>query len=905
MTLTPEEKRIKALNAEYIQNNKEELNRDARELNDGAYGSPLGPPSKISMDTAGSKQSTAKIGTDLEDDITDEDIEVAERQADAQVEQFAQKEADIIKNLKPKHKNPLESYASVNHLWALGALSSDEINFPKTTYRINGIRDEHIVIRAGGLGDARDKKQKTEGELSRGVTTEYFIDNIDIKHVVAPDKRTRNTNAYEIDFEVIEPYSMGQFLQSLQLAAMKAGFKNYIDAPFLLEYRAVGFRDHSALGIIARNIYTKYIPIKIRDIRFEVKEGGSTYVIVAIPFNEEALTDENQSLPVDIKISGHDLEEIMQSGLNSLATMVNTHLLNKAREAKTPVEPDEIMITFPTRFAEYEFSAVAAGSDNTALKGDALKLRDSSELDINGAIESIGGAGFGMFQAEGYEQEAFGRPVNEQMENFVKSRTGYSIKRNNLSESLKKNFVNTGANVNSIGKTRILSDDPLSAGNSNFAVSKFAYDPKTKTLKRGATKIDPNMRTVNFTKGTKIQRIIEELVTISDFGKRLLEDGPKADSHGFVNWFRIQTQVYVLDSPESESVTGRAPRIFVYQVKPYRVHSSSFIMPNDAPFGYNLMKAMAEKEYNYLYTGMNKDVLSFDIEFKTAFFRSIQGDKGNRSGNSDLSSTGKDKIIPENETQGDPNAFVGNTPAKAREIGVINSTESGNRSGGAFAETPAARVARSFQDALVNSSEDLINGTLTIMGDPYYVCDNGLGNYNTEAEDFINIDRYGNMNYENGQVDIIVNFNTPIDLGPNQPMLFDTVPQFSGLYFVYSLLSSWRNGQFTQELKITRRPNQDESYADMNKRLVELQLETKKKRQQAIKAAEESGDPDAIARAKADFNGDGKINPLEVSTYEYHLAKIEEERVKAKAKRDAGLAKVGAREIDGRIVGGF
>ena len=59
--------------ANYVQNNKEELNRDAREFNDGAYGSPLGPPSKISMDTAGSKQSTAKIGTDLEDDITDED----------------------------------------------------------------------------------------------------------------------------------------------------------------------------------------------------------------------------------------------------------------------------------------------------------------------------------------------------------------------------------------------------------------------------------------------------------------------------------------------------------------------------------------------------------------------------------------------------------------------------------------------------------------------------------------------------------------------------------------------------------------------------------------------------------------------------------------------------------------
>ena len=200
------------------------LNQEATEFNAGEYGSPQGPPSVISQDTVGAKSSIdmAKIGDDLEDDYTDEDIEVAERKADAETQAFAAKEAAFLKLLKSKakHKNPLERYASVNHLWSLGALSSDEINFPKTTYRRNGIRPEHMVIRAGGLGDARFKKQTTMGENLHDITTEYFIDNIDIKHVVAPDKRTRNTNAYEIDFEVIEPYSMGQFLQSLQLAAM-------------------------------------------------------------------------------------------------------------------------------------------------------------------------------------------------------------------------------------------------------------------------------------------------------------------------------------------------------------------------------------------------------------------------------------------------------------------------------------------------------------------------------------------------------------------------------------------------------------------------------------------------------------------------------------------------------------
>ena len=885
---------------DYKSRNAAILNQEATEFNGGEYGSPQGPPSVISQDTAGAKLSLSTIGDDLEDDVTDEDIEVAERKADAETQAFAAKEAAFLKKLKSKakHKNPLERYASVNHLWSLGALSSDEINFPKTTYRRNGIRPEHMVIRAGGLGDARFKKQTTLGENLHDITTEYFIDNIDIKHVVAPDKRTRNTNAYEIDFEVIEPYSMGQFLQSLQLAAMKAGYRNYLDCPYLLEYSAVGYKQSNATGVSADTVYTKYIPIKLRDMKFEVKEGGSTYVVVAIPWNEEALTDENQSLPVDVEISGFDLEQCLQSGLNSLATQVNTHFLNRAKENKSPVEPDEIMILFPTDLASEKFSSVEQGTDNTALSGDALEFRDPSEIDVNGAIESIGGVGFAkMFQ----DNSDFGARIIEQQQNFIEKRTGFSIRRNNLSEALKKTFVNTGAAVNYIGKKQIFTGDPLQHGNTNFAVNQFAYDEKTKTLRRGSTAIDPSQRTVNFTKGTKIQRIIEELVTISDFGKRLMDGGPRADSFGFVDWFRIQTHVYVLDSPQTEGATGRLPRIFVYMVKPYRVHSSTFLMPNDAPFGYNIMRARAEKEYNYIYTGINKDVLQFDIDFKTAFFKSIAGDKGNRSASNDLSSTGKQLDEQQNETQGDPNSFIGSTPTKSREIGVISETESGNQTGGAGKESPAVRVARSFQDALVNSKEDLISGTLTIMGDPYYVCDNGLGNYNTEAEDLISIDRYGNMNYENGQVDIILNFSTPVDLGnkyigiKTADSFFGIVPQFSGLYFVYALVSSWRNGQFTQELKITRRPNQDESYAQLNKKKIDLTLEQKKEYQRRLNAALESGNPVAIARARADVNADGDTNPLEVKTFEYYLAieKDKAEKVKAQKKREESLTKAG------------
>ena len=122
-------------------------------------------------------------------------------------------------------------------------------------------------------------------------------------------------------------------------------------------------------------------------------------------------------------------------------------------------------------------------------------------------------------------------------------------------------------------------------------------------------------------------------------------------------------------------------------------------------------------------------------------------------------------------------------------------TEMGSQTRGAVQETPAVRVARAFQDALVNSPSDLINASLTIMGDLYYLTDSGTGNYNSKSSQFINLTQDGTMNYQNSSVDIIINFKTPIDIdvGGAKGLNTKTVKQFSGLYTVYEVTSSFRD----------------------------------------------------------------------------------------------------------------
>ena len=99
------------------------------------------------------------------------------------------------------------------------------------------------------------------------------------------------------------------------------------------------------------------------------------------------------------------------------------------------------------------------------------------------------------------------------------------------------------------------------------------------------------------------------------------------------------------------------------------------------------------------------------------------------------------------------------------------------------------------------------------MGDPYYIADSGMGNYNAlQVPGILNITGDGTMNYENGEVDIELNFRTPLDYGQNY-MEFPgngTAPvgMFSGLYQVLFCKNTFSGGKFTQTLQTIRRPKQ-------------------------------------------------------------------------------------------------
>jgi hypothetical protein len=115
---------------------------------------------------------------------------------------------------------------------------------------------------------------------------DFYFDDCDITTVIAPNDTSRNTNAIEMKFTIIEPYGFTLVERLLRVAdALKS--KNYLDMPYLLQIDFFAMDDAgNIVGSI--NDLRKRIPIKIIKMDIRVSGKGAEYKIAAVPFNHSA-----------------------------------------------------------------------------------------------------------------------------------------------------------------------------------------------------------------------------------------------------------------------------------------------------------------------------------------------------------------------------------------------------------------------------------------------------------------------------------------------------------------------------------------------------------------------------------------------------------------------------------------
>jgi hypothetical protein len=683
--------------------------------------------------------------------------------------------------------NHLKGFTSYNYILTLAVLTNEELNLPDQTIRQGP--PKHIVMRSTG-GAGRDNDSLTAFETN-GNKIEFFMDDLSIKSVVAPNNRSRHSTATQISFRVTEPYSMGLLPQALELACIAAGHRNYLEAPMAITIEFQGYDSNG--NAVPLPDERRVIACKWMQGQFNAGQSGSIYEMKMVPYNELAFSDVVQTTPIDIALHGRTLNEMLQTGVQSLASIINKHLLDN-QENTYVHEQDDYIFVFPKDRASFTQLLESSIRDQGATI-DPSQERQQREFDRLAAYQTIT---TGQIQELDYASQ-------EQLDTFWENQTGFTLRRSNLSEAIKQ-YNESDENVNDLGAARIRLDDPLGPGANPYIVAN--YEEEDGLFVRDSIVIDPTTRQIKFKQGTKIQRIIEELVCISDAG---IDIGPNAepDNLGMVPWFRIESQVFNIKNTSQAAQSGRDPRVYVYRVVPYKVHHSVFAAPNQPYTGYDELYRQAAKEYDYIYTGKNDDILDFNLQFRNTFYAALSSDGENRASN-----TGPQEgaaVVDDGFRGSAADTGQGNQPEGAatleRDPNNIDSA-----SAGAVAETPAVRTARRFNDAIVNSNVDLLVADLVIWGDPFWLSDSGMGNYIARPSQLFNVNSDVQADYQNGQNDIIINFKTPIDITSDGTYSFASdyvdVQNFSGLYMVTSVTSMFEGGKFTQEMHIIRRRNQ-------------------------------------------------------------------------------------------------
>ena len=667
--------------------------------------------------------------------------------------------------LKIPAPNILSSYASYDYVISLSALTKQDLNYPDTSYKKGKLLP---LICKSGSADPNNRVATSYGKF------DFYIDQLSFESIIGMNT-AKATNVSTIQFDVFEPYSVGTFFLSLQTASIQAGNLNWRDAPFLL---TIEFRGNTETGQIKNIPFTaRHIPIKFTTIGMKASEKGCKYSVMAYATQGQALTTQFANLKTDVVIKGKTVQEILQTGPQSLQAVTNAYLEQFLKD-KVVTVADKVIILFPKEDKIDSESQQAAGASGDK-KDKAAQNPKQITNDTATILKKIG------------------------------------IDKTTLQQA--------AGEVNVLGQAT-LNYTPANPGEAATGDPDIIVDEASGTWKRGKFTVNPKEGIMKFPQDVDIPAVINQVLMSSEYPQKALGELKE----GFRTWWRIDTQVFMLDSDNNISETGSYPRIIVYRIIPFAVHTSKTTAPGTAAKGIDTIKKQIIKSYDYIYTGNNSEIVNFNIDFSVGFQNVLAASNISKSqivaeaAKNSTQDTEKKVALQGQAAGAPPSGQYGAYQNMVKRDGTTTSFSGGTR----YPGSPEAQVAaESFHKAMTNPN-DMVVLELDIWGDPYWIVNSGMGNYTSKPVlGLKDLCQDGSVNWQSSEVHTWVNFRSPIDINQTTGLydfkalnnlqdlsLSSTAAPtigFTGLYCVNRVTSSFRQGQFRQTLKGYRLPQSE------------------------------------------------------------------------------------------------
>lgn len=354
-----------------------------------------------------------------------------------------------------------------------------------------------------------------------------------------------------------------------------------------------------------------------------------------------------------------------------------------------------------------------------------------------------------------------------------------------------------------------------------------APEPPTAAQKRADPEIGkytPISTQVQFANGASILECIVSLIRDSNYVKQLLKtftsnnNSSAVDEFGMVKYFLVKLEV--LDSQDIDPISRKPYKAYTYVVTPFLIHYTMIPGYSTAQIDLAKITQRSIRDYNYIYTGKNVDIIDFKLNFNTLFFEAIPLAMAATSAPSlrnvaAAPATTNSVINPKTAEKNIELIQESSQPTASLQTGVASSDVhlNGTINSGQTTEDPYRLLAKNMHDAVINSRASMITGELNILGDPFFLVTGGIGNYRPKA-DTENIGVVGDAeaDFTGGVVLITIKFRNPIDINTFEKggsVYFQTNDiAFSGIYMVTKVISTFDSGKFQQRLEIIRVPGQ-------------------------------------------------------------------------------------------------
>lgn len=323
-------------------------------------------------------------------------------------------------------------------------------------------------------------------------------------------------------------------------------------------------------------------------------------------------------------------------------------------------------------------------------------------------------------------------------------------------------------------------------------------------FKRFAT--NPDEFLFQFSKGSNVSDCVQSVIRDSTFTKNILKN-LTIDEYGLLDYFFVHVESEKKEFFDEKNNKDCYHYRFV--VIPFKIHYTRVIPRENTTVDTTKLKDIIHRKYEYFYTGKNLDILKFDLKFNSLFYQAMPMALGNITGRLETSGSQPDEKSLVSLSGKADYSPLGAIPTQYSPDNQ-GSMVSGMANANGTSSDPYDYLAKGLHDAIIQNV-DQTQAEIQIIGDPYYLCTMGMGNIKHQ----INPD--GTVGLKEapiyfGDVHILIQFRNPKDRGNVLGVMeFDSrVALYSGLFRLLELRSDFKDGQFTQNLKLVRMPMQPE-----------------------------------------------------------------------------------------------